>query len=392
MSSSMVTLANSTATPLSAFESGSLGFSFGPAGYLILWYAGVVTVLEQLGIYQPGRALPAAGASSGAITSAAICSGTTSEQFYKSVLSLADECYRNPGSCSGSMDTIVRKQLSAFLPADAARRCNGTGFFSVTLLDAGDGGGFRFNAPQGGTVSRFQDQSDLIETLAASTYIPIWSGGSLFRQWRGQRAADGGIGMRQPCPPNVTYCVRIASTPPDMLPDGSNTQSSGMGPGAIAQALRNIQLAMGGSSAMQGAANSTREHPLPSTQPPANPQKVREFRDAGIDIAPGLAVNNPFDRETWSELSILPCDPDTCNYLYRMGQLDAMAWAEMTGVAAAAARRQRQQKAAMAAVKTPPAAAPAAKAAPAAAAATKAPPAAAPAKGALAAALMKPPK
>lgn len=57
-----------------------------PSGYLILYYVGVFKVLEQLGIIEPGvRAPPVAGASSGALTSAAICSGQSAQQFYDSV-------------------------------------------------------------------------------------------------------------------------------------------------------------------------------------------------------------------------------------------------------------------------------------------------------------------
>jgi hypothetical protein len=57
-----------------------------PPGYLILYYAGVLKVLQQLGIYQPGRAAPpVAGASSGALTSAAVCSGVQADRFYETV-------------------------------------------------------------------------------------------------------------------------------------------------------------------------------------------------------------------------------------------------------------------------------------------------------------------
>lgn len=54
----------------------------------------------------------------------------------------------------------------------------------------------------------------------------------------------------------------------------------------------------------------------------------------------GQRVNNPPTKPTCThhppQLGLIPCDPDTCDWLYRMGQLDAMAWAESTGIAAAA--------------------------------------------------------
>jgi predicted acylesterase/phospholipase RssA len=55
------------------------------AGFLILWYAGVLKVFQQLGIYKPLNPPRVAGISSGALTSAAICSGTTAEQFHHTV-------------------------------------------------------------------------------------------------------------------------------------------------------------------------------------------------------------------------------------------------------------------------------------------------------------------
>ena len=51
-----------------------------------MYYVGIFKVLEQLGIIEPGkRAPPVAGASSGALTSAAICSGQSAQGFYESV-------------------------------------------------------------------------------------------------------------------------------------------------------------------------------------------------------------------------------------------------------------------------------------------------------------------
>lgn len=55
-------------------------------GLLILYYAGVMTVLQQLGIVRPDQAPPrVAGISSGALTAGAICSGMTAEQFQSTV-------------------------------------------------------------------------------------------------------------------------------------------------------------------------------------------------------------------------------------------------------------------------------------------------------------------
>ena len=47
---------------------------------------------------------------------------------------------------------------------------------------------------------------------------------------------------------------------------------------------------------------------------------------------------------THPQLGLIPCDPDTCTWLEKLGRLDAMAWAEVTGIAQAAAKKLRNQK------------------------------------------------
>ena len=54
-----------------------------PPGFLILYYVGVVQVLQQLGIVTPGQpSPPVAGISSGALTAGVICSGISAETFH----------------------------------------------------------------------------------------------------------------------------------------------------------------------------------------------------------------------------------------------------------------------------------------------------------------------
>ena len=57
-----------------------------PAGFLVLYYVGVVQVLQQLGIFEPGKVPPpVAGISSGALTAGVICSGVSAERFHDTV-------------------------------------------------------------------------------------------------------------------------------------------------------------------------------------------------------------------------------------------------------------------------------------------------------------------
>ncbi|GBF87627.1 hypothetical protein Rsub_00338 [Raphidocelis subcapitata] len=317
------------ATPLEAFQHGKLGLSFGGAGYLILWYAGVVKVFQELGIIESGRATPVAGASSGALTAATICSGTTADKFYSSVSSLTARCYKTPTDCAGNMDGAVRAALADYLPPDAAARCNNTGYMSVTVYDEP-------GHPRPAVVSTFSNSSDLISTLAASSYIPMWSGSRLFTSLRGRQAIDGSVSAPQPCPPSVEYCVRIASAPPEMSGPNAARGSAGVG-----EVIAQIQRAVNG---QRTNAVNVRKPQLPDPSAArADPAKLEAFKKAGIDLAPGLAAENPFPADVWQELSTLPCDPATCDYIYKMGQVDAMAWAEATGIKAAAEARGKNR-------------------------------------------------
>ncbi|GBF87628.1 hypothetical protein Rsub_00339 [Raphidocelis subcapitata] len=300
---------NSTA--LQAFESGTLGLSWGGAGFLILWYAGVLKVFQQLGIYKPLNPPRVAGISSGALTSAAICSGTTAEQFHHTVTELLSTCRKK--GCAGRMDQRIKEMLDASLPPDAPQRCRGKFFAGVTVVDATSGP----RSVMTSVVDGINTRADMIATLAASAYIPLWSGRRLFTTWRGMETADGSLSVDQPCPPGVGYCLRISSRSPD-LPKATIAETVT----AVARALAGAQPSSAGMAKPR----------LPKLPPKVPASRIKFLSENGFDIAPGLSIPTHFDSATWTELSLIPCDPDTCDYLYRLGQLDAMAWAEATGI------------------------------------------------------------
>jgi hypothetical protein len=181
------------------------------------------------------------------------------------------------------MDETVRQLLEAALPPDAAKRCSGKIFAGVTVLDNG-----RTKSVMAGAVDGFKDRSDLIATLAASAYIPIWSGAALFTEWRGRETADGSLSAQQPCPPGTGYCLRVASRSQDVprptLPDTLS---------AIARSL-------GGGNP---AAAAVAKPPLPDAAPKPSAARMQQLRDLGVDIAPGLAVSTQFlDASAWTEV------------------------------------------------------------------------------------------
>jgi hypothetical protein len=189
------------------------------------------------------------------------------------------------------MDESVRTSLNGFLPPDAAERCNASGLsVSLTVYDAP-------GQPTNQIAATFKNRSDLISTLAASAYIPIWSGNGLFTDWRGRNALDGSITQRQPCPPRVRYCVRIASSSPEMRAAMlSNARGNVLG-----AAVRQIQRSVRGDRT--SAVNVTKPALPDPWAAVADPARLAALRAAGVDIAPGLAVPDmPFTPDVWEEV------------------------------------------------------------------------------------------
>ena len=263
----------------------------------MIYYAGVLKVLEQLGIATPGGAkTPSAGASAGALASAAVCSGAGAEAFRRSISDLTARCYKTPAACAGSMDGALRATLASFLPSDAAQRCS-AGALTVALTVYDEPG-----RPKGEEIRSFSDRGDLISTLAASSYIPMWSGARLFTGWRGRNVIDGGVTARQPCPagPKVSYCVRISAASADGAAEPAGN-SAGAGAAGLSEVIRQIQRALNGE---RTAAAAVKKPPLPalSAVAPADAARMERLRQRGVDIAPGLAAPNPFSAETWREV------------------------------------------------------------------------------------------
>jgi len=106
----------------------------------------------------------------------------------------------------GQCGIRLRQVLEEHIPEDIGLvqdRC----FVSETCL----------STDYGRVVSRFQDSSDLIETVMASMFIPGWTDGlkKLFNIWRGHYTLDGGFSNHSPQPPkgslrHYTVCSSLS--------------------------------------------------------------------------------------------------------------------------------------------------------------------------------------
>lgn len=319
-------------------------------------HAGVAFMLAELGIITP--AVPLAGASSGALVATAMCSGTSARQLSALVTELSAHC-RASHNCQGTLDTAVRQAMRELLAGERYARCNGIAYISISV------GAFppRSGSTRNVLASQFASGADLADAAAASSYIPLWSGEALqgaactgrasllllllqmpgdadaaaantgknyTTTFRGQPAFDGFFTNEQPCPPGVTYCVRINSRTPSWSRARMSQFFSLVGRAATRGTGKPARLAAvppGGFSAVLEAGSRL---------------NVTAFEQAaadGVDISPGVFSNTGMSLDAWSELVVLPGDKALNEHLYGLGRADAKAWATATGLADAAAAR-----------------------------------------------------
>jgi hypothetical protein len=154
-------------------------------------------ILKQLGVINNATKL--AGTSGGAITSAALCGGMSDSMALTTNLNIAARC-RPTDACRGFLDRAVRDELNAALPLDAAARCNGRLWVTVTQARPK-------NQTDVGLLlgPNWTSRPQLVNAAAASSFIPgVQSGGLVTDALKGEgipAAYDGGYALDLPTPP-----------------------------------------------------------------------------------------------------------------------------------------------------------------------------------------------
>eukprot|EP00877_Chromochloris_zofingiensis_P005242 jgi/Chrzof1/14719/Cz09g13100.t1 len=303
---------NATIHPaVTALQNGSLGVGFSAAGFFVFYFWGVMSVLQELGVIKPGET-KLAGVSSGAIVTTALQAGVSVDNQVKYGFDLAAYC-RQHNFCVGILDKQLRQSLVAQYPSDAYQKCQQKAFVGISSVHPGQ-------KPQPLVLTNFASNKQLVNAVAASSYVPIWSGPDLAVYYNDTiRAIDGSITDRVPCPPDVQYCLKVSSKPKNFAWWGSEDIAS-------------LTLKVVGIPKNQTALKAA---PKPVF---GNAPAFRIAAAEDVGIAPN--VYNPFlyKRYQWTEMSFMPGDKDSLQALYVLGQKDARKWAEMTGVAAWAAR------------------------------------------------------
>lgn len=161
--------------------------------------------------------------------------------------------------------------LPAHIGADAYKRCTNRGFIAIST------GQVLLNQHRALIVSDFKDNTDLVDAAASSSFIPLWSGGTMSKQFRGLPVYDGGFAAGQPCPPGVKTCIRISTSNP-AWPRRSSVETF----------MARV--------AMRGPMAVVTPNPAEKSYPPImptgsnggpDPELVKLAASKGMDIAPG---------------------------------------------------------------------------------------------------------
>jgi hypothetical protein len=157
---------------------------------------------------------------------------------------------------------------------DAFKRCRDKGFIAIST------GRLLLNQHTPMIISDFKDNAELVAAAACSSFIPLWSGGTMVTQFRGLPVYDGGFAAQQPCPPGVKMCVRISSSNP-VWPKRSSVETFmarmvSKGPVAIVRPDPTI-----------------RSYPpiTPTGSNGPDPELLKLAASKGVDIAPGGLSN-----------------------------------------------------------------------------------------------------
>eukprot|EP00775_Hariotina_reticulata_P013202 gene13202-13333_t len=302
---------------LNAVKNITLGVGFSGSGFLIFYYTGVVAVIRALGVVNDKTKL--AGASSGSIHSAAICSGLDYQQQFDANSQLADFC-RGKNACQGYLGAAARNATNKVFPPDVVQRCEGRLTVAVTQAKPGT------QPDVGVLISSFNSRDQLLDTVAGSSWIPYFSGSQPVFITGDRAYYDGGFTIRIPCPEGVSYCLRVghwAKQPGTPLGESPEVMT------AAFNASNHMYLALLSAFGERGANKASSVYlPLnPILQPVISPS-----------IYPGLSGKWNVPADQWNGMGLRVPDKATLVKVFDQGRADAAAWAtQQPGLTTAAA-------------------------------------------------------
>ncbi len=159
-------------------------------------------MLQQLGIIRPGYT-KTAGSSIGALGQAVDHPGApTHEEFLAKAIDFNNQCRAKRG-CLQTLDAALTGLVAAVTPPDQWRRVNGKACSVWTWWAE------RSEDRTSDYTCNYGSNQDMIDTIRAATFVPAWSSPDDYVMFKGRPAMDGAFQQLLPCPPNVTYCIKV---------------------------------------------------------------------------------------------------------------------------------------------------------------------------------------
>ncbi|KAI8477176.1 MAG: hypothetical protein J3K34DRAFT_105768 [Monoraphidium minutum] len=320
-------LANTTS--LAAAVAGrSLGTGYASGGFLVLYYIGVSKMLQQLGVVRVGET-KSAGTSVGSIAQGLDQGMGDHDDFINDHAVRFCETCRANRYCFGTLDTEFTKLVRELMTHNkgSGRRISG---MACSVFSRGP-----MSAPVGDYTCDFANDEDLVQAVRASSYVPGWSGAAPAVMYRGAPAYDGAFSQYVPCPPNITFCIKVSGMPPI----DPSTLTEGLTGGQLGPTLRlalRAALSLLGPSPVDAIKEGLRVNTLGTM---GLSQWFRAFatiqQPGTFDIYPGRFGKSPLTPIQWALYMLTPPPRDVIFTMYRAGQDDALAWARAQGWPAA---------------------------------------------------------
>lgn len=192
----------------------TVGFSYSVAGLLFPYHAGVTHRLKEAGKLLPTT--PVNGASGGALAAACASSSLTTDEAMAASLRIASRC-----TAEGSflnLGQILRDELESVCTEDMVGSINSRPAPAEFLYTSVSG-----LAPRRGGAP-FASPTDLIDVLAASCHIPLYSGVVPVTSVRGGWGVDGFLSSPQTfgCQPVTGADETVFCTPFSTLDGGAS--------------------------------------------------------------------------------------------------------------------------------------------------------------------------
>eukprot|EP00877_Chromochloris_zofingiensis_P003351 jgi/Chrzof1/13016/Cz07g16160.t1 len=315
------------ATAVAEFIRPPFGIGCSGSGFAIMYFVGLLRVLQYMDIILPGKSIIGAS-SAGILTALPLMNIMTMDELEDVVKNTAATCRKRQG-CFGALQPIVKDQLRKLLKPGSYQRVQGGKFFMTLSFPVNE------TVPVKDMLWKarlfpaddFKSDEDLLEGISGATYMPYWHGPNFTIPFRNTPVYDGGFEYFMPCPPTSVVpddrCLKLSAWPGGVTTKEATasvrlvTDNPLMRGINFTQALVSYQGSNPPFRGIQQLADIImKDFPMPSN----------------FDIYPGKWGPMFCSRAEYLALSLIPGDPKVLQQQHDMGVRDAIAWANARGL------------------------------------------------------------